>query len=203
MTETTEVAPADTGEAGGKRTPLILGAIALAAVVAGVVGYFVVLPMFDVDDPVSFTRSISSPNGNSPSALPSPTDSSSPSASAPQNFSGVVGRDPFKPLVSEQNASAAPAAGSAGGGSGGTVNSGSGTTTVVPAAPVSMQLLSVESGAKPSVMVRVDTAIHVAIAGETISGVIKVQTIDVPNKRASFVYGERTFILAEQGSITF
>ena len=170
---------------GRSRTPLMLAAVAAAAVVAGLLGYFVVLPM--VSPEATATKTPATTPTTQPSAVPSAV----PSATAvPEEFTGQQGRDPFKAQVSTGTVAT--------GTSGATTAPATGTTTstVAPAAPATPQQLDdvkVEAGSPATVTVRLDTAVHVAGAGQTIDGVLKVVGVTVQGQCATFLFGEQSF----------
>jgi hypothetical protein len=177
-----------TVEAPSRRTPLLLGAVALAAVVAGLLGYFVVVPMFAAD---TATETYVSKGRNVVAASPTP----SPSATTLRSYRSATLHDPFKPLAVED---------SSGGSSSGSGQSGTGSATAPPptapggattVAPTRVGVVEITKDAKgAAVMVRLDTAIHIATAGETIADVLKV--VSITSKTATFLYGDASFTLS-------
>jgi hypothetical protein len=166
------------------RTPLLLAAVAAAAVVAGLLGYFVVLPMVSPDTAATTTTTAAAP-APATSATAAPTASPSPSAAAvPDEFTGKQGRDPFESQVSN----AVPATGATSG-----TTTPAGTGTAAPTTPQRLDVLSVDAGSPPAVTVRLDTAVHVAAPGETIDGVLKVVSVTVKGECATFLFGEQSF----------
>ena len=175
------------------RTPLLLGGVAVAAVVAALLGYFVVVPMFfaaPADETFVAAR-------RAPAATVSPTPA--PAATTLKTFRSGALHDPFKPLVAAGGGSGAvsdtgTAAGSTTAGST-TAGSTTGTTTdTATTAPTEVSVIDIttEQGSA-AVMVRLDTAIHVATPGQTIAGVLKV--VGIKGKSATFLYGDSSFTL--------
>jgi hypothetical protein len=175
------------------RTPLLLGGVAVAAVVAALLGYFVVVPMFfaaPADETFVAAR-------RAPAATVSPTPA--PAATTLKTFRSGALHDPFKPLVAAGGGSGAvsdtgTAAGSTTAGSttaGSTTGTTTGTATTAPT-EVSVIDITTEQGSA-AVMVRLDTAIHVATPGQTIAGVLKV--VSIKGKSATFLYGDSSFTL--------
>jgi hypothetical protein len=168
---------------GRSRTPLMLAAVAAAAVVAGLLGYFVVLPIVS---PATTATTATAPTTRAsavPSAVPSAT-------AVPEEFTGQQGRDPFKAQVSTGTVAT--------GTSGATTAPATGTTTstaapAAPATPQQLDVLKVEAGSPATVTVRLDTAVHVAGAGQTIDGVLKVVGVTVQGQCATFLFGEQSF----------
>jgi hypothetical protein len=175
MPDMTEQTPA----VGKSRTPLLMAVVAAAAVVAGVLGFFVVLPLVAPDDSTTATTA-TAPRTVSPTATPS----ASPSATAlPEEFTGTQGRDPFKAQVATGSATSAS-----------TTAPTTGTTTAAaaPATPQRLDVLRVD-GSPAAVTIRLDTAVHVAGAGETVNGVLKVVSVSAQNDCATFLFGEQSF----------
>jgi hypothetical protein len=183
-----------TAEKSSTRTPLLLGGVVLAAVVAALLGYFVVVPMFaaaPVDETV-----VAGPRTPGASATPTP----SPSATTLKAYRGTRLHDPFKPLV------VANAGGSGSGSSGpGSAGTGSGTAaTTAPtgtttgsttAAPTRVSVVEIKRDSKgAAVMIRLDTAIHIAATGETVADVLKV--VSIKSNSATFLYGDSSFTLS-------
>lgn len=178
------------------RTPLLLGGVAVAAVVAALLGYFVVVPMFfaaPADETFVAAR-------RAPAATVSPTPA--PAATTLETFRSGALHDPFKPLVAAGGGSGAvsdtgTAAGSTTAGSttaGSTTGTTTGTTGTATTAPTEVSVIDIttEQGSA-AVMVRLDTAIHVATPGQTIAGVLKV--VGIKGKSATFLYGDSSFTL--------
>lgn len=119
MTETPTFpfdAPADVDqveESGDHRKLLLL--IGAGVVIAALLGYFLVMPLLGGGSP---TPSALVPRVSRPRPVPT---ASAPPRPIPQTFAGVIGRDPFKPLVSPPVVAAA--------GSGTTSTPGTGTIT--------------------------------------------------------------------------
>jgi hypothetical protein len=77
---------------------MLLAAVAAAGIVAALVGYFVVVPMFGTD-------AVTTAAAPRPAtvATASPSASPSPAATKLQSYGGSIGRDPFKPLLAAQS----------------------------------------------------------------------------------------------------
>jgi hypothetical protein len=171
------------------RTPLMLAAVAAAAVVAALVGYFLVVPLFAAD-PTATSSAVTTPNA----AVVVPTATPTPSATvAPKEFQGTVGRDPFK--IQVPTGGSTPAAGA----TGATVAPSTAATTAATApatTPTFVDVLVVERAQDgPAVTLRLDTALHIAGAGETIDGVLKITAVTLRGECATFQYGDESFRL--------
>jgi hypothetical protein len=197
---------ANEGADAKKQRTILLVAVAAAAVVAALVGYFLVVPMFGSTDTTKTAAGANpTPSASAVSATPSP------SATTLRAYGGSVGRaDPFKPLLNENVAvagSTSAGTGTAGTGTTGTGTTGTGTTTTgsAPTVPTRVTVVEVQGGAGGSaVMVRLDTAIHIATTGETIGGVLKVVAIAGKGAtgKVTFLYGDQRFTLGEgQGRV--
>ena len=172
---------------GDSRTrALLLGGVTVAAIVAALLGYFVVVPMFAAA-PAEATY-VAKPRTPGASATPTP----SPSATTLKAYRGTKLHDPFKPLVVANT----------GGSSSGSASTGSGTTTATTApatgtttaAPSIVGVVEIKRDSKGSaVMIRLDTAIHIAATGETVADVLKV--VSIRAKSATFLYGDASFTL--------
>jgi hypothetical protein len=168
------------------RTPLLFGAVALAAVVAGLLGYFVVVPMFSTG--TTDETYVAQRRAPAASASPAPTAS----ATTLKTYRSGTLHDPFKPLVVE------PAAGGTSSASGSTASAATspapGTAGTATTTPTRVSVVDITTDSDGSaVMVRLDTAIHVATSGETIAGVLKV--VAIKGKSATFLYGDASFTL--------
>jgi hypothetical protein len=182
----------DDTTAGAPRTrnPLLLGGIVLAAVLAALLGYFVVVPMFGAA-PVADTAVARHPGRVA--ATPSP----SPAATTLNKFRSGPIHDPFKPLVAANSAGSGSSAGTTG-----TTGTSGTTTSTSPAGaagstvptPTRVGVVEINQDAHGSaVMVRLDTAIHIAAKGETIAGILKV--VAIGSNSATFLYGDASFTL--------
>jgi hypothetical protein len=190
----------DAAEPTNQRAVLLL-AVAAAAVIAALLGYFLVMPIF-ASPATTATAAGAKPT---PSASVTASATPSPSATRLRNYGGTIGRaDPFKPLLNENAAVAGAGAGasaSAGTGTG----TGTGTTGSATTVPTRVSVVEVQSDSSGSaVMVRMDTTIHIATTGETIAGVLKVVAITGKGAtgKVTFLYGDQRFTLGEgQGRV--
>jgi hypothetical protein len=171
-----------------RRTPLLLGGIALAGVLAGLLGYFVAVPMFSGDPAGEAYVS----KGRTAAAAATPTPS--PSATALKAYRGAKLHDPFKPLVVDNGAGGSSST------SGTTTSPGATTATATAAptgtttaAPTRVGVVDITNDGGRAVMIRLDTAIHIATEGETVADVIKV--VSIRAKSATFLYGDASFTL--------
>jgi hypothetical protein len=160
---------------------VLLLAVAAAGVVAALVGYFVVLPMFGSD-----TGSTAAAPKGAVTASASPSVSPSPAATKLQSYGGTIGRDPFKPLLAGTSSTS------------GTSTTGTGTADTTAAqtttTPSTFQVLDVDhEGDTPVVTARVGTAIHIAGQGETIAETVKV--VSLKGQCGVFLYGDESFRL--------
>jgi hypothetical protein len=172
---------------GDSRTrALLLGGVTVAAIVAALLGYFVVVPMFAAA-PAEATY-VAKPRTPGASATPTP----SPSATTLKAYRGTKLHDPFKPLVVANTGGSSSGAASTGSGTTATTAPATGTTT---AAPSVVGVVEIKRDAKGSaVMIRLDTAIHIATTGETVAGVLKV--VSIKSNSATFLYGDSSFTLS-------
>jgi hypothetical protein len=171
-----------TGENPRQRLVLLL-AVAAAAVVAALVGYFLVLPMVGSDGGTPVAAAPSASVTATPSAPATP----SPAATKLQSYGGTIGRDPFKPLLVGSSTSSGTSSGSSAAAEGTTA------VPVAPAAPATFQVIDIEHEGGSVVTARVGTAIHIAGVGETIADVVKV--VSLKGRCGVFLYGDESFRL--------
>ena len=195
MTETPTFpfdAPADVDqvqESGDHRKLLLL--IGAGVVIAALLGYFLVMPLLGGDSP---TPSALVPPVSRPRPVPT---ASAPPRPIPQTFAGVIGRDPFKPLVSPPVV-AAP-------GSGTTTTTATGTT--IPSAAPSTAPTTAPSSApttRPTTAPATPPSTDGMITFKLLSITANTATVSVDGKTYTWTAGKvylGSFKLLSMGSV--